>query len=201
MPLTEEQIKSIKASILKQIESWPKEQQEQAVSQIESMSPEEFEEFVAKNNIQTESNQETKQECVFCLILQGKVPAYKIDENRKAIAILEINPLSLGHSMIISRNHNNLANSAFSLANKVAKRIKRKLKADDVKIENANILGHNLIEVIPNYKGKKLEKKKAEEKELILLQDKIKAKHKAKKVKPKVNVEISSLPKAPRRIP
>jgi len=200
MPLSEEQIKSIKAQILKQIEAWPKDQQEQAISQIDSMSPEEFEEFVAKNNIQSDNKGE-KQECVFCLILQGKVPSYKIDENRTAIAILEINPLSLGHSMIISRNHNNLSNSAFSLANKVAKRIKRKLKADDVKIENANILGHNLIEVIPNYKGKKLEKKKAEEKELILLQDKLKVKLKAKKVKAKVNVEISSLPKAPRRIP
>jgi len=199
MPLTEEQIKSIKASILKQIESWPKDQQEQAISQIESMSPEEFEEFVAKNNIQSNSKEE-KQECVFCLILQGKVPSYKIDENRTSIAILEINPLSYGHSMIISKIHNKLSNSAFSLANKVAKRIKRKLKADDVKIENANILGHNLIEVIPNYKGKKLEKKKADEKELILLQDKLKVRQKAKKVK-KAKVEITSLPKAPRRIP
>ena len=202
MPLTEEQIKSIKAQILKQIEAWPKEQQEQAITQINAMSPEEFEEFVAKNNIMpSEAGQGEKQECVFCLILQGKVPSYKIDENKTAIAILEINPLSYGHSMIISKDHNKLSNSAFSLANKVAKRIKRKLKADDVKIENANILGHNLIEVIPNYKGKKLEKKKAEEKDLILLQDKLKAKKKEKKVKEKVNVEISSLPKAPRRIP
>ncbi|MBU4086698.1 MAG: hypothetical protein KKB21_03935 [Nanoarchaeota archaeon] len=206
MALTEEQINSIKAQMLKQIESWPKEQQEQAISQLDSMSPEEFEEFVQKNNIVREDssqNQEPeKQECIFCSILQGKVPAYKIDENTSSLAILEINPLSSGHSIIISKNHNKLSNSAFSLANKVAKRIKRKLKASEVKIENANILGHNLIEVIPMYKGQELKKKKAEEKELILLQDKIKAKPKPKRQKKiQSQVPISSLPKAPRRVP
>lgn len=202
--LSEEQAKQIKEQILNQIESWDadEEQKQQAREQIEAMNEEQLEEFLKKQQ-QTQGQgqaKEQKQECVFCSILQGKIPSYKIDENKKAIAILEINPLSKGHSMIISKTHNKLENPAFVLANKIAKQLKRKFKAIDVKIENANLFGHNLVQVIPLYKDAKLEKKKADEKELILLQDKLRLKKRIKKVKQKPIQEIKLEP-APRRIP
>ena len=103
----------------------------------------------------------------------------EIAENKDNLAILEINPLSYGHSLVISKQHDKLPSSAFSLASKIAKRLKSKFKADEVKIENSQVMGHNLINVIPIYTDIKLEKKKAEEKELILLQDKLKSKPKS----------------------
>ena len=198
--LNPEQMQKIKEQILNQIESWDagEEQKQQAREQIENMNEEQLEEFLKKQ--ETTKNKPEKQECVFCLILQGKVPSYKIDENKKAIAILEINPLSKGHSIIISKIHEKLENSSLVLANKIAKRLKRKLKAIEVKIENANIFGHNLVQVIPLYKDVKLEKKKADEKELILLQDKLKAKKQERKIKQKPVQEIKLEP-APRRVP
>lgn len=204
MPLSKEQTEQIKKQLLKQIESWPEEQRSSAKEKIEEMTEEEFEEFLIQNKIiqkeGEESKKEEKQECVFCSIIQNKIPSYKLDENKTSLAILEINPLSKGHSIVISKTHTKLPSSAFSLANKLGKRIKSRLKAEEVKIENASIFGHHLINIIPLYKEGKLEKRKAEEKELILLQDKLKAKPRKKKEK-KIQVTEIKLEQAPRRIP
>lgn len=213
MALSSEQLKQIREQLLKQLESLPPQQANQIRNQISGLNDSEFEQFLIKNKMiregedsgedSKESSQEQgKQECVFCLIIQGKIPSYKLEENKKSLAILEINPLSYGHFIVLSKEHNKLPSQAFTLANKLAKKIKSKLKPEDVKIENAKVMGHNLINIIPIYKDKKLEKKKAEEKELILLQDKLQTKKKEKKAKkPKENIPVSSLPKAPRRIP
>ena len=43
--------------------------------------------------------------CLFCEITSKKKPATLIAENEKALAILDINPASDGHTLIISKNH------------------------------------------------------------------------------------------------
>lgn len=201
--LTEEQAKNIKEQLLKQIENFPPEQKDSLKEQIEVMNSEELENFLVQNKLMKEEGGKKtgREECVFCSILQGKVPVYKIDENKTSIAVLEINPLSPGHSLIVSKKHSKLASSSFSLANKIASRIKRKLKAQEVKIENASLFGHQLINIIPIYKDQKLEKKKLDERELILLQDKLKAKPRKKREKPVQQIPIEKLPKAKIRIP
>jgi histidine triad (HIT) family protein len=45
------------------------------------------------------------QECVFCKIVKGELPSAKLREGKNALAILDINPLSWGHSLIISKKH------------------------------------------------------------------------------------------------
>lgn len=194
--LSEEQVKEIKQQLLKQIENFPGEQKEKAREQIEAMGAEQLEEFLVKNKLIKAG----KEECVFCSIIKGNVPAYKLAENKSSLAVLEITPLSRGHSLIISKQHNKLQNSAFSLANKLARRIKSKLKPEQVKIENIEILGHQIISVIPIYKNEKLEKKTAGERDLILLQEKLRSKPKTKLKKP-VSKQPELLEKAPRRIP
>ena len=44
-------------------------------------------------------------ECVFCKIGKGEIPSKKIYENDGAIAFLDIDPLSEGHTLIIPRKH------------------------------------------------------------------------------------------------
>jgi len=210
--MEQEQVNQIKEQIIKQIDSWNSspEQKEQAKNQILEMPEKQLEEFLVKNNmIQSEKSEKetpetgkpSKQECPFCLILQNKIPSYKLEENKKSLAILEINPLSPGHTLVISKNHTSLPASAFSLASKIGKRLKSKLSAEEIKIENSQVLGHHLINVIPIYKNKKLEKKKAEEKELILLQDKLKRKPRDKKEKQVKENLKQELEKAPVRKP
>ena len=203
--LDEEQIKKIKEQIISQIDTWhaSEEQKEQAKKQIQDMSSEKLEEFLIKNKLiksQEENNPQQKQECPFCLILQNKLNSYKIEENKENLAILEINPLSQGHTLVISKQHDKLPSSAFSLATKIAKKLKSKLRAEEVKIENVSILGHQIINIVPVYKDKRLERKKATEQELKEMQEKLITKAKEKIVKEK-STKPKQLEKAPVRIP
>ncbi|KAJ6841463.1 adenylylsulfatase HINT3 isoform X2 [Iris pallida] len=49
--------------------------------------------------------EEEEQDCVFCSIVRGKTPAFKIYEDDVCICILDSNPLSCGHSLIIPKLH------------------------------------------------------------------------------------------------
>jgi diadenosine tetraphosphate (Ap4A) HIT family hydrolase len=208
MALNAEQLKHIRQQLLKQLESLPPQQASSIRNQISGMNDEQFEQFLIQNKMIKEgedaesepSEEKQEQKCVFCSIIEGKVPSHKLGENKSSLAILEINPLSKGHSLVLSKNHNKLPSSSFSLANKIAKRLKSKLKPEEVKIESDKVLGHNLIQIIPIYKDSKLEKKKANDEELILLKDKLHIKKKEKKKKSQ-NIQEIKLELAPKRVP
>ena len=177
MTLTEEEFKQVKEQLFKQIESFPPEQKQAAQQQIEAMDAEQLEEFLVKNNLIKQGN------CIFCSIADNDTPSYKIAENKYSIAVLDINPLSEGQTLIIPKQHKTIEETpdSFKLAQEVAKLLKEKLNADDVKIESTSVQGHGLINVIPMYKDKKLERKKAEDKELYELQQKLVQKEEPKK--------------------
>ncbi|EXB84498.1 hypothetical protein L484_015829 [Morus notabilis] len=44
-------------------------------------------------------------ECVFCKIIRGESPAFKLYEDDTCLCILDTNPLSRGHSLIIPKSH------------------------------------------------------------------------------------------------
>ncbi|OHB75560.1 MAG: hypothetical protein A2Z34_11440 [Planctomycetes bacterium RBG_16_59_8] len=44
-------------------------------------------------------------ECIFCKIVAGALPAEKIAEDSHSVAILDINPISPGHLLLLSRSH------------------------------------------------------------------------------------------------
>ncbi|XP_030547814.1 adenylylsulfatase HINT3 [Rhodamnia argentea] len=44
-------------------------------------------------------------DCVFCCIIRGESPAFKLYEDEKCLCILDSNPLSHGHSLIIPKSH------------------------------------------------------------------------------------------------
>ncbi len=197
MPLTLEQAKQIKEQLLKQISNLPPEQQEQAKQQIIAFSNKQLEQLLIKNQ-QATQNQKLPQDCIFCSIIEGKTPSYKIDENKKSLAILEINPLSKGHALVISKEHDKLPSPAFTLANKIAKKIKSKFKPKQVKISSTEIFGHKIVEILPLY-GNEKERKKATEEELKKLQEQLKVKPR-KPAKSKIK-KPKSLPKLKPRIP
>jgi len=209
--LTEEQVISIKSQLLKQIDSWQtdEDKKKKAKRYIQSLNAEQLEQFLIQNKLiktsdRTEKLEEKKveQQCPFCLIVKEKIPSYKIDENKENIAVLEINPLSKGHTLIIPKKHlriDKLPSSAFTLAKKITRKIKSKLKAENISIQTAEISGHAAINIIPIYKNKKLEKYKAKEEELKQVQEKLKTKkRKSRKIKAK---KQKPLEKAPVRIP
>ncbi|MCE4625913.1 MAG: HIT family protein [Desulfurococcales archaeon] len=44
-------------------------------------------------------------ECIFCRIAEGKAPAWVLYEDERVKVILDIYPVSKGHSLVITRNH------------------------------------------------------------------------------------------------
>jgi len=211
MALNSEQAEKVRQQFIKQIESnFPPEQKDAAIAQIRAMSNDELEDFIMRNNEvarNATSSGPSEEKCVFCSIIEEKIPSYKIDENKKNIAILEINPLSRGHVIILPKAHTSTAKmnpSALTLAKKIAKRVKEKLKSEDVKIETSSLMDHSFVNVIPLYKETPLKKYHAEEKELAEIQQLIKIKPKKKREpKPKSKTEIKDkhYPLIKKRIP
>jgi len=216
MPISKEQRDVIKKQLLKQIESSQLENKEQVKEHIQNLDEEQLEEFLKQNRIQIspsasgaeKPSASSAPKCIFCSITNNETPSYKIAENKKAIAILEINPLSKGHALIIPNEHTaieKLPKSSLSLAQKIAKKIKKKLKPEDVKIETASIQEHAIINVIPIYKNQKVEKIKASEKELkemqLILQAKKRIPREKKRELNLTKESIKNLPKISFRIP
>jgi len=46
-----------------------------------------------------------KDDCVFCKIIKGEIPAKKYYEDDNFLAIYDINPISEGHLIVFSKNH------------------------------------------------------------------------------------------------
>lgn len=44
-------------------------------------------------------------DCIFCKIVQGKIPSRKIMETDKSLAFLDAFPLTKGHILVIPKNH------------------------------------------------------------------------------------------------
>ncbi|MFQ6020506.1 MAG: HIT family protein [Candidatus Aenigmatarchaeota archaeon] len=43
--------------------------------------------------------------CIFCKIVKGEIPSYKVYESDNFLAFLDIRPLNPGHTMVIPKKH------------------------------------------------------------------------------------------------
>lgn len=188
--LTQEQTKSMKNQLIHHINaSFPEDKKQFAISQIENMDSEQLEEFMIKNNLMKKegTSHEHSGHCVFCSIVFGDIKAYKIAENSKAIAVLEINPISKGHAIIIPKEHitseEELPKQVSILSKKVSSMIKSRLKPERVRIIPSNIMGHEIFNVVPLYQNQKDsgEKRPATQEELEELQKILKKRPAARK--------------------
>ncbi|CAN1318370.1 Adenylylsulfatase HINT3 [Linum perenne] len=69
-------------------------------------SPSQFSPSISSSKFMTSAGDEnTTQDCVFCSIVRGDSPAFKLYEDDVCLCILDRNPLSHGHSLIIPKNH------------------------------------------------------------------------------------------------
>ena len=142
MTFTSEQAEQIKQQLIAQIESSQMENKDQIKSSIQGFDEQQLEDFLKQNNIQFQDGQlqqSTQPEptegqapaqgtqCIFCSIVKSDMPSYRIAENTKAIAILELNPLSKGHVLILPKEHTtveNMPKSVLGLAQKISIKIK-----------------------------------------------------------------------------
>ncbi len=45
------------------------------------------------------------EECIFCRIVKGAIPCFKVFEDQRVLAFMDINPIAEGHTLIIPRAH------------------------------------------------------------------------------------------------
>ena len=43
--------------------------------------------------------------CIFCKIIKGDIPSFKVYEDEKTLAFEDINPISPGHTLIVPKRH------------------------------------------------------------------------------------------------
>lgn len=117
------------------------------------MDAEELETFLLQNNLI--SGSKNSSECIFCSIVFGDTPSYKLEENEDALAVLEINPISKGHSIIIPKKHigggTPLPDGISVLAKKIEKRIISKLKPKRILQFQSTLFGHIILNLLPVY--------------------------------------------------
>ncbi len=108
-----------------------------------------------------------KDSCIICQIVEGKIPSYRILENEKAVAILDINGATPGHCFIIPKMHYPIMEQVpdedlaamFSMANRISVAIFDHLGAEGTNIFVANgipagqTVAHFMINIIPRKQG------------------------------------------------
>ena len=45
------------------------------------------------------------EDCIFCKVINGEIPCFKVYEDDRVLAFMDINPISPGHTLIIPKNH------------------------------------------------------------------------------------------------
>jgi len=97
------------------------------------------------------------QECIFCKIIKGEIPCFKVYEDDKVLAFEDINPISDGHTLIIPKRHaediweipeEDLV-AIHRIAKKIAGAIKKAL--DPVGIACLQLNGRGVGQVVMHY--------------------------------------------------
>lgn len=103
--------------------------------------------------------------CIFCKIINGEIPCYKVYEDEKVLAFLDISQASKGHTLIVPKTH--FANMLecdeetvaymYKIANKLGNQIVNSLGAKGMNIlTNVNEVAgqtvkHFHIHLLPRY--------------------------------------------------
>ena len=109
-------------------------------------------------------------DCVFCKIVAGEVPSFKLFEDDATLAFMDINPANEGHALIIPKEHTadlysisdeSLA-STVATARKVAAALSRALNPDGLNLVQCNgpaaaqSVMHFHVHVLPRVKDDRL---------------------------------------------
>lgn len=111
-----------------------------------------------------------KDDCIFCKIANGVIPAPAIYEDDDFKVILDRGPASKGHALVLPKEHFDdvlsmdeaVAGKVFAVAAKVAKAVDETFACDGINIlqNNREVAGqtvfHFHMHIIPRYKGDKI---------------------------------------------
>ena len=130
-------------------------------------------------------------DCIFCKIVAGAIPCFKLHEDDRTIAFLDINPANPGHTLVVPKAHApTLAESedadlaaVLPVAKRLAAAIASVVEPDGINLVQANGPGaaqsvlHFHLHIVPRRTGDELAMnwalKPGEKSDLAALADKI----------------------------
>jgi histidine triad (HIT) family protein len=106
-------------------------------------------------------------DCLFCKIIKGEIPSYKIYEDESTYAFLDISPTTRGHTLVIPKVHavdiQDIDSESLAAVAKTSKYISKllvdKLGADGINLRNNSgkvahqDVFHFHMHVLPRYKN------------------------------------------------
>ena len=103
-------------------------------------------------------------DCIFCKIINGDIPSYKIYEDKNVLAFLDITQGTKGHTLVIPKKHvknvyeldEETASQLFKVVPKIANALKKAFNPIGLNIVNNNeqplqAVFHYHLHLIPRY--------------------------------------------------
>lgn len=106
-------------------------------------------------------------DCIFCRIVDGEIPARVVRETDTTLAFLDANPLARGHTLVIPKDHHRrvqdmpeeVADDVFSEVYELAGRVEAAVDADaaTIAVNNGEAAGQEVPHVhghlVPRFEG------------------------------------------------
>ena len=111
------------------------------------------------------------EDCIFCKIVEGQIPCYKVFEDEEVLAFLDVTPATKGHTLIIPKAHfknifdipKDLLGRISIVAQKLAQEFENKLKADGFNLVQSSKkhaqqeVNHFHMHLLPRYARDKMD--------------------------------------------
>ncbi len=112
----------------------------------------------------------TDSSCIFCKIVAGQIPCFKLFEDAETIAFMDINPVNPGHALAVAKGHwptvdvipADVLAAVSRTAQRVARAVVNELKPTGLNLAQANGVGagqsvpHLHIHILPRRRGDNL---------------------------------------------
>ena len=105
------------------------------------------------------------EDCLFCKIVAGEIPAQIVDSDENSVAFMDINPATRGHALVVPREHSadlmEISDAdlerTFAAARRLARRMEEVLEPAGYNILNScrpaawQTIFHFHVHVVPRY--------------------------------------------------
>ena len=110
------------------------------------------------------------EDCIFCKIVDGKIPAAKVYENDRVISFLDIMPANKGHCLVVPKKHSqtltDMSDDDLTAIIKAAKKVARALSlsfgngSSNIIMNNGKeagqLVSHAHMHIIPRFQKDRL---------------------------------------------